>query len=452
MKIIRDICSNPEKAKLPDMAKRAILPVMRARFLTDLLANVCSTQIFLIRGDRKGTHSNFVTLFFGKEELAHYFSKLLYSGNPKIQFLGETSCSNISSVIAHTKADIVLVHVHMIFSGFFSRKGFLILPIVRQNMNISGSWDAFYARLSRGRRRDIHAIKKIGYVYEVTREPEKFRFFYYKMYLPYILKRHGKSAKPSIFYELKKGFRNGGLLFVKQDGEYLSGLLYAIYDNEVHNVCSGTYEGREDYYANGAVQAARYFLTQWSKQQGYKVIDHGLSNPFMKDGVFTYKKEWGMKVKLNKDIIRSSVYALKLCNFGNEVREFLADNPFIFTDLKSLRGLVFLNSEILTEGKLKNLYRLYSTQGLSDLVVISCLTNDASGMVLKVTSEGRVLEKYSLRKGIPHSLDFLTKFAPNMSFNIYLIDVCASLQPKKSEVSPNLLTGTQNRLNHKSAL
>ena len=432
MNIIRDMCSAPEKVKLPEIVKCAILRVMRVRFVSDFLAKMCSIQVFLIRGNKKGTHSNLVTLFFGDEKLVYYFSKLVYSRYPTIRTLGEITYSNISSRIAGTKADIVLVHTHTIFSGFLSRKGFLILPIIRQTQDVSGSWDAFYARMSRGRRRDIRAIEKLGYTYETSREPKGLSFFYHKMYLPYILKRHRESAKPSTFDGLRKCLRNGGLLFVKLDGKYVSGLFYYMYKNQMHNICSGAYEGRDEYYAKGAVQAARYFLIHWSRQQGYKEIDHGHSDPFMKDGIFTYKKGWGMKVKLNDDIIRSPVYALKPCNFGNAVREFLADNPFIFTDFKSLRGLVFLNSRSPTEGKLKNLYRLYYTPGLSDLVVISYSTNNASGSVFKVTPEGRVLEKYSLIEAVPGSLDFLTKLAPNMSFNIYLIDVRASLQPKKA--------------------
>lgn len=427
MNIIRDMCSEPQKVRLPEIVKYVILRVMRTIFLIDLLARICFIQIFLIQGNRKGTHFDITTLLFGDEKLAYYFSKLVYSGDPKIRFLGKTTYSNIPHIITDTKADIVLVRTHTVFSGFLSRKGFLILPMIRQTQDISGSWDAFLARLSRGRRRDIRAIEKLGYTYDITREPKRFSFFYYKMYLPYILKRHSGSAKPSSFLALKKCLRHGGLLFVKLDREYVSGLLYSIYNNGMQNICSGVYEGRDEYFAKGAVQAARYFLIRWSKQQGYKEIDHGLSDPFMKGGVFTYKRGWGTKAKLNKDIIRSTVYALRVCNFGNAVREFLADNPFIFVDSENLRGLIFLNSESPTEGKLKRLYRLHYTPGLSDLIIISYSPNNTSRSVFKVASGDRVLRKYSLIEGIPDSLDFLTKLAPNMCVNIYLIDANASL-------------------------
>jgi len=425
VKFINTICSNPEKVMLPDILKIVVLHVMRARFLSGLLTRICFSQVFVIRGKKKATNSELVTLLFGDEKMAYYLSKLLYSRDPTIQALGEKPISKISSIIADARADIVLVHAHTIFSGFLSRKGFLILPIVRQTLDISGSWDAFYRRLSRGRRRDILKIKRLGYTFETTNEPKRLSFFYYKMYLPHILKRHRESAKPSAFYELKKCFRNGGLLFVKLKGKFVSGLLYGVYKNYVSNICSGIYEGKDEYYAKSGVQAARYFLIHWSRQQGHKEIDHALSNPFMNDGVFTYKREWGTKVRLNKDMIRSSVYALRLCNSGNSVMEFLTDNPFIFTDFKSLRGLVFLNSERLTEGKLGNLYRLFYTPGLSDLVVVSFLTNNASGSVFKVSPEGRILEKHSLAKGVSHSLNFLTKLAPNISCNIYLMDACS---------------------------
>jgi hypothetical protein len=242
------------------------------------------------------------------------------------------------------------------------------------------------------------------------------------MYLPHILKRHKESATPSTYYELKKCFRNGGLIIVKQNGMYVSGLLYSKYKDKMQNICSGIYEGKDEYYAKDAVQAARYFLIQWTRQQGCKEIDHGLSNPFMKDGVFTYKRGWGMKAKLNDDTLRSSIFALKLCNFENVVREFLANNPFIFTDSNRLRGLVFLNSENPTEETLKRLHHLYYTRGLSDLVVISYLANNFLGSAFKVTPEGHILEKHPLSEDVPPYLEFVTKLATNMSLSAYLIN------------------------------
>ena len=423
MTFVNNLVSNPENLKLPDRIKRVLLLVMKNRFVSTLLAKVCPVQTFLIQDKRNGGDSGINILFFGHIELAHYFSKLFFSRKSKILPLGKTPYSNMSTRLSETTADIAIVSVHGAFSGFLSQEGFLISPLIRSTIDLSNSLNVFYTRLSEGRRRDIHVIEKLGYTYEITREPGKFNLFYKKMYLPYTLKRHQESSSPTSFSEMKKYLLNGGLLLVKLNDEYVSGLLYQIYDNQrVLAKCTGAYERRDGCYAKKAIPAALYFLILWSKQQGYDEIDlRYCVSSFMKDGVLFYKREWGVDVRPSSDIIYSRVHGLKLGNFGSSVRQFLIDNPVIFENSLSLKGLVFLNNEKPTEGRMKNLHRLYYTPGLSDLVVISCLGDDPTGSSLKIVSEGKLIKEHPVDEGTLSFLRFFTEVAPNESFDIYLI-------------------------------
>lgn len=123
----------------------------------------------------------------------HYFSRLAYSEEPAIRTLGKKTYSDIRSVIERTNPDIILVETDKIFSEFLSKE-FLILPIINFSLDISGSWDAIYARLIRNEktRRRIRKIEKLGCIYEITNEPEKLDLFYNKIYKPYILKRYSE--------------------------------------------------------------------------------------------------------------------------------------------------------------------------------------------------------------------------------------------------------------------
>jgi hypothetical protein len=219
------------------------------------------------------------------------------------------------------------------------------------------------------------------------------------MYLPYISKRHGKSAKLSNFFALYQVFRKGGVLLVKLDGEYVSGILYDIHGDKVNARVLGIYEGKDQYLKEGAGEATLYFLIKWSKRQGYKEINYGLCEPFMNDGLFTYKKSWGMKVKPHKGI---SIRGLRVRNFSTSVMEFLAENPLVFIEPEGLSGLIFQNVGGTTEKTFPKPHHYY-TLGLSRIVTVAYATKDSFSQLANSFSEKTLTGKISRKRVTPHS-------------------------------------------------
>lgn len=346
----------------PAIIKSVILQAKSSRFLSGVWPFIFSTNVYLIKGKQKSSNSNLITLAFAEKEFVHYFGNLFFSDNCEIKHLARTTYNNIPEIINRTGFDIIIVEASGALSSFLSQKGFLIMPMIDFTLKVSGS-ERLFARMSKRRRRNINIIKKKGFTYAITKDPEELYFFYNDFYLPHIIKRHGKSAKPASFFEMKQIYRKGGLLLVKSNGKYVAGILYKLLGDVVCACYLGILKGATQYSKEGAGQASLYFLVEWAKQNGFKEINYGPCNPFMNDGLFTYKKSWGMKAKSYGDL----VYGLRVSRFNTSVVDFLSENPLVFSESTTLNCLIFRKAKRLTEEKL--CMSSYYTRGLSKIVV-----------------------------------------------------------------------------------
>ena len=96
-------------------------------------------------------------------------------------------------------------------------------------------------------------------------------------------------------------------------------------------------------------------------------LDYGTSLPFFKQGVFIYKKEWGMSVT---EPIDQSYCALKLSSPNAGFLSFLQQNPFIISDNGLLKGVVLLNHKP-TEHELHQTFSEYFLPKLISIIFIA---------------------------------------------------------------------------------
>jgi len=397
--------NNPARTIISRIVWRAIQP----RIFDKIRPKIYRANVFLLEGKTKRSNHDLSIMFSAKKEIIEYFSKLSYAEKPKIKYFEKHTFQNIPSIIGKTNPDVVFVEANESFSEFFFSNKFFILPSVNFTLDLSDPWDSIYARMNRSKRWMIHQVEKLGYTYETTKDFEKLKLFYYEMYLPYILKKHNKSAQVVSFAEFKRLFRGGGLLLVKLNGEYVSGLVYTLHNDEVYVPILAVNETC-DHLKKGAGYAALYFLILFAKGEGYKKLDYGSWYPFLKDGLFLYKKAWGMSIR-SKTWRDEKIYAIKFCNFNEGARDFLLDNPFIFTDAENLRGLVLLDSDI------EDLHKIY-VSGLTGLIVL-CPTHNPPDQQFTQLNKLSLKEDSSL---VSSSLGFFIKIASKEGYEAYHID------------------------------
>jgi hypothetical protein len=159
---------------------------------------------------------------------------------------------------------------------------------------------------------------------------------------------------------------------VKQDNDSHAGAFLFEDEKILVSRSVGVRDGNIAYVEKGALTASYYLTIEWAKDQGYDRIDFGYCRPFLRDGVFTYKKRWGMKIENQERPMGRGAFGLKICRFSKSVRSFLAENPLVFVNQDKLKGLIVtVNTQPLAFKDVQRLVRTHNIEGLDELIILS---------------------------------------------------------------------------------
>lgn len=364
--------------RLPRDFRVALSPVVEpsAIFVKRILTIVSQIRlpVYFLQGREKGSGHPLSVLFWGEEHGALYVSSLLFSEEPVQKNLKKVYIWALPSALHSSlpKADLLFARVDGVYSRWLARRGLMILPewvlfMLPLNKPLPEMW-----KLSKNKslRENLGEIKKNQYTYEITCDPEKFEFFYHRMYLPYITKRYGKISLPHSVSFVKRNFERGQLLLVKRGEERVSGCIIRAEPQVTFLIHVGVREGKLDELKRGALSATYYYSILWAKERGCQWYDAGHCRPFFKDGVFFHKRKWGMEVKKSKRV--QTVLGLGIGSFHPGVFSFLANNPFVFIARGKLKGLIFSEkTHALTLEEVQSILKSYSIPGLENLVLLA---------------------------------------------------------------------------------
>ncbi|UCD96857.1 MAG: hypothetical protein JSV35_02030 [Candidatus Bathyarchaeota archaeon] len=325
-------------------------------------------QVFKINGSGGDADHSTNAVFIGSEDAAHQFASLLYSNIEGVRPLGRCLFHQIDPKCL-PDADIIGVSTKGCLTARYLRDHFFLLPLVSFNLNLRPRIDQIIQRASRRRRRDLKKLQQLGYSHTISRDCDgDFDFFYRKMYLPYTKKRFGKAARLYSHSRLKAVYRRGGgIVFVSQEAQRRAGLLFRVNGGTVQVKSFGVFDADQNHGADLVGQAALFFLIKWAKRKGLVRLDYGITMPFFKDGVFIYKREWGMGID---KYVEQPFCAIKL-NCSNEATiSLLQRNPFIFLANEAMTGAIFLNHRP-AKLELRQIVSRHYLRGLDALLVIA---------------------------------------------------------------------------------
>ena len=351
---------------------------------------ICHSNVYRLEGRTKRSNSDLSTVVFGREEAAEYFSKLIYVDSPKLEFLGKQVISDIPLFAEKATQDLVIVETNWALSSFLFSNGFLVLPQINFTLDITDSLEVIQKRMTMGKIRRIKRLLKEGYSCETTKDPAKLKSFYYEMYLPHMLAKHGKSASPVSFTECRRLFLKGDLLLVKKDQECVAGIILVPHGKELYQPLIAVKDIERQ--MTWGSYAATYYTIVFGKQNGYTVVDFGDTPPFLQDGLFQYKREWGMRIRPAMGD-GAQVFGAKFSNMSEATKDFLSTNPFVILDEKSLKCLTFRNT-VKTE-----VFDFLNVPGLSSFLVISSDLNNLDYGSLQLKT--RILEESDVQANTP---------------------------------------------------
>lgn len=376
--------------------------VMVYSFISRILG-IKKVQLFLIKGTVKHNNRSTTILFIGKEKAARarasYFGDVVFTQIQRLEYLGEFLYRHVTPS-DFKNAEIVVVDANMESTKKLLEKDFLLLPQVCFELDLRRSMSDLINRFSKRRKRSIKKIKSLNYSYVIFRNNDKFfDFYYWKMYLPYIRRRFGLGAQPCSYIHSKAFFKkNGGVIFVLNERRPIAGMLFRVRGKTVDTLNLGVYDGDQKYFKYCACEAALFFLIKWAKIKGLRILNYGATVPFFTNGIFQYKKEWGMVMEEEEDQI---FCALKVNSFNKNSLSFFLSNPLIFRGKNAIKGIVFVDHR-LTKAELYKLFSIHLFPKLDSLIVIGYydrITEEKNEIDFSSNSQNYavVLEKELLR-------------------------------------------------------
>ena len=245
---------------------------------------------------------------------------------------------------------------------------------VKQVVKITGSWEGVRKQFHRRKRQIANQLElSQEFTCRISNDPKDFELFYHRMFVPHIKIQFGSYADIDSYEEMRKSFESGFLLLLMSEGRAVVGYLCSIQDGVMSHRRTGVLEGDERYIRSGAQTALSYFQIRLACERGLRAVNLMMSNPFLNDGVYRSKREWGAEVSAaTEDAHGESFLAYFIPRASEKIASFFERNPAIVWGEKGLMGVVGTEGDgKLTEEMKKSLLKKYYAPGLQGLMKLT---------------------------------------------------------------------------------
>lgn len=327
----------------------------------------------VIEGSEKHSGAKLTCFYLG-----HYNNYAYMLGQIYADFSIREKTSNISSVFSKKwvdkykdQVDLLFIDVELLYSKFFKNDKYLQIPyMVRQKLELPETWEEVLRKFRKStREEDLRKIRKYGLSYKTTRDEKDFIDFYRKMYQPFVQKRFGDAAIISPERKVIRQCKKGELMHILRGEDVVAGVLLHHLEGRLANCYAGIPDGLDSEMYEGAFSAQYYYAILYGYESGCHEVDFLLSRPLLNDGVFQFKRKWGMLVEDSP--VSKGDLLLKPLRFSEPVMNIFSHNFFITRDGNGLAGKILFKNHKMTRDDVNDLWNRYFTQGLTFLKIYS---------------------------------------------------------------------------------
>lgn len=342
-------------------AKKLAFSVLRAR-----------QPVQLFDGRQSASGLSLRVLHVGDPFRGRYFIERLYGCYPECRLIGQSLIGPSPRLVStpSVEYDVRLIEINRLFIEAFRRAGYFVIPEwVEFGRAVVDNEDSRYAGASKSLRTDLRAIRRSGFEVSISRESTDFERFYETMYQPYIAARFGQRLIAKSRRKLRKDFRAGFLMFLKQGGTAVAGAVVRVDAPTVNLTTLGVLNGSESLLKSYVSGALDYYLHAWAAGHGMRHIRVGHTRPFPGDGVFFNKRKWQMTISPDHDGVMN--VALKGVGPERAMIDVLEGNPFVYQGRLGLGVLcVHVVDRRIDANEARSLLKRYWTEGLSSFIAI----------------------------------------------------------------------------------
>lgn len=338
-----------------------------------LVAGTLKLEVWLLSGREKNSGLPLTVAYATSvSEPKSYFAKTVFAEPPSERSLGGYWLWRIRPEVLRRapETDLLVCEVNARRAPFFRMRQAFRSPV----------WVRFELAPEAGKApraghlkfKDMHRkIRKYGYVSRLSRDAADLEQFYRRMYLPSTTLRHGASAVPRSYAELKRVFETTGeLLLVEKDGESVAGgIVDYPASGECVLLCHGIRDGSAELLRMGVVDALHYFeFSRAFERKGIRRIDLGHCRAFFGDGVFRHKVELGARVAGHNR--EAGLLYLRALRMTPQTASFLSAHPLVTVGHDGYRGVVFCQ-EPPSDAELDGFLDDRACKGLQDFSLYS---------------------------------------------------------------------------------
>jgi hypothetical protein len=354
----------------PSATKTTMYPIRQKVYE---LATRMMARTTLVEGVLKGSGLPFRCLFVHSCLFTAELSKRTFATTPKVI---RQSRIFIPMLGQHLKAhagefDLCAAVLPSFYESMFgARCSYKGQEEVRQVIDTDQDWESLRQNFSRKKRQVTNDFaEKNGLSFKISHATEDFDFFYHRMHVPHIRRRYGELADLDSYDTMKSFFEKGYVLFVTKNDQPVAGALSVIEGDTMMFRRSGVLDGDESHVKAGAQTALYYFQLRYAVENGIKAVDTMKTAPFLNDGVFKHKADWGAKTLRDDETTRSVYY------FTNgpteQLAAFFEQNPLAICVGDGLAGLVgYRAPQGMPQNGLPALTQQLLVSGLDSLVPV----------------------------------------------------------------------------------
>jgi len=189
-------------------------------------------------------------------------------------------------------------------------------------------------------REDLRRIRKAGFTYRVTTDPQALREFHDHHCAPMVQGRFPEDGRvASVDRMLARLAQGGELVCADLDGEWVAGLFNSVRADVYAMGSLGIRDASEDVRQKRVVSALILQSLQRAVELGRPAATLGASLPFLGKGPIWFKAKWGCTLRAEDDVPRMVAF-LDLRH--ETVRRALADRPVVHFHGDGLAAVAWL--------------------------------------------------------------------------------------------------------------
>lgn len=342
--------------------KRAVYPVS-----SSLIATAS-----LVEGTLKGGNAPFRCLFVHNSNFNDHLKHRMYEGETTVVRKWRILIPTLKRMVQQNRAGFDLCVA--VLPTFYERQlddvcDFKGYEEVRQVIDTSGGWEAMRQEFGKKKRQTTNNFsERFGLSYRMSKDVGDFDHFYYRMHVPHIRRRYGELSQINSYQDMKEFFAKGLLLFVTKDDKPIAGALSLIEGKSLVFRRTGVLDGDETMVKGGAQTALYYFQLKYAADNGFQSVDTMKSAPYLNDGVFRHKAEWGAITLPDEETTRRVFFFARGSN--DKLAHFFDTNPVVVSagsDSRGLRAVVGSPQSNNPAAVADDIQRRYHMKGLREL-------------------------------------------------------------------------------------